>query len=232
MINRRLLHPRGSSRTRLTLAPVALAPAALVVLLGLSALSGCAGDQPIDAAETTTTTTVPAPPTTRATTTTSTTTTTTTLFPPPPEQPDAPIAPPRDARGQDPYVEMGAIEIPSIDVSSQLLQGIRLTTLDVAPGHWPGSALPGRVGNSVISGHRTSHGGVFRNLDKLEAGDEILVHAYDGTHTYRVTEIEIVPPTALWIVDPTPTATITLFACHPPGSTRERIVVRADLVET
>jgi sortase A len=126
---------------------------------------------------------------------------------------------------------MGSIEIPSIDVTSQLLQGIRLTTLDVAPGHWPGSALPGRLGNSVISGHRTSHGGVFRNLDKLEAGDEILVHAYDGTHTYKVTEIEIVPPTALWIVDQTSTATITLFACHPPGSTRERIVVRADLVE-
>jgi sortase A len=73
---------------------------------------------------------------------------------------------------------------------------------------------------------------VFRNLDKLSPGDEILVHAYDGTHTYTVTEIEIVPPTALWIVDPTPTATITLFACHPPGSIRERIVVRADLVES
>jgi sortase A len=126
---------------------------------------------------------------------------------------------------------MGSIEIPSIAVSSQLLQGIRLTTLDLAPGHWPGTALPGQVGNAVISGHRTSHGGVFRNLDKLEVGDEIHVNAYDGTHIYTVTEIEIVPPTALWIVDPTPTATITLFACHPPGSTRERIVVRADLVE-
>jgi sortase A len=88
------------------------------------------------------------------------------------------------------------------------------------------------VGNSVISGHRTSHGGVFRHLDKLQAGDEILIHAYDGTHVYRVTETEIVPPTAIWIIDPTPTATITLFACHPPGSVRERIVVRADLVET
>ena len=209
-----------------------MTPLAVVVLLGLSALSGCAGDPQINASETTsTTTTVLAAATTVATTTT-TTTTTTTLFPPPPEQPETPIAPPLDTRGQDPYVEMGSIEIPSIDVSSQLLQGIRLTTLDLAPGHWPGTALPGRVGNSVISGHRTSYGGVFRNLDRLEAGDEILVHAYDGTHVYKVTEIEIVPPTALWIVDPTPTATITLFACHPPGSTRERIVVRADLVET
>lgn len=115
-------------------------------------------------------------------------------------------------------------------MSSQLLQGIRLTTLDLAPGHWPGTALPGRVGNAVISGHRTSHGGIFRNIDKLEIGSEILVHAYDGTHTYAVTDIEIVPPTALWIVDQTSTATLTLFACHPPGSTRERIVVRADLM--
>lgn len=44
--------------------------------------------------------------------------------------------------------------------------------------------------------------------------------------------IEIVNPDALWIVDPTETATATLFAFHPPGSTRQRIVVFADLVSS
>jgi sortase A len=47
---------------------------------------------------------------------------------------------------------------------------------------------------------------------------------------YAVTGVEIVGPEAMWIVDPTDTPTVTLFACHPPGSTRERIVVYGELV--
>jgi sortase A len=52
----------------------------------------------------------------------------------------------------------------------------------------------------------------------------------DGTqHVYIVNRIEVVEPDAMWIVEPTETPTTTLFACHPPGSTRQRIVVFADL---
>jgi len=47
---------------------------------------------------------------------------------------------------------------------------------------------------------------------------------------YAVREVEIVEPDAIWIVDPTDTPTVTLFACHPPGSTTQRIVVYGDLV--
>lgn len=216
----------GSSRPRRVAPALAVGVASAILL----AFSACGGSTAEVAPPTTTTVPATTAPPTTASTTTSTTTTTTTLFPPPPEQPDGPILPPLDTRGPEPYIELGAIEIPSIEVESLLLQGIRLTTLDQAPGHWPGSALPGRIGNSVITGHRTSHGGVFRHLDRLEPGDEILVHAYDGTHTYRVLDTEIVPPTALWIVDPSDDAMLTLFACHPPGSVRERIVVRAALV--
>ncbi|MEP4649998.1 MAG: sortase, partial [Ilumatobacter sp.] len=50
-----------------------------------------------------------------------------------------------------------------------------------------------------------------------------------GESEYTVTGTEIVNPDALWIVDPTDTATATLFACHPPGSTRQRIVVHLEL---
>ena len=45
----------------------------------------------------------------------------------------------------------------------------------------------------------------------------------------RWDEVEIVTPDAMWVVNPTDTPTATLFACHPPGSTRERIIVFADL---
>ncbi len=128
-------------------------------------------------------------------------------------------------------IELGTIEIPKIDVSMTMYEGIRLSTLDRGPGHWPGTAMPGQVGNVVVAGHRTSGHQVFRNIDVLAEGDEILFTETDGSvHRYRVTSSRIVVPTEVWIVDQTPTPTATLFACHPPGSVRERYVVFAELV--
>ncbi len=128
-------------------------------------------------------------------------------------------------------IELGTIEIPKIDVSMTMYEGIRLSTLDRGPGHWPGTAMPGQVGNVVVAGHRTSGHQVFRNIDVLVEGDEILFTETDGSvHRYRVTSSRIVVPTEVWSVDQTPTPTATLFACHPPGSVRERYVVFAELV--
>ncbi len=235
-----------TSSTRVLAAPLALVGA---LVLGLSACSS--GSEPLalvtdvaapaTAAPPPTTaapaTTVPPPattvaPVTTAATTTSTTsttttsTTTTTLA----RQLTTPIPPPQDADAAEPVIEMGRISIPKIDVDSVMYEGIRNTTLDYGPGHWPGTALPGQIGNVVVAGHRTSKHRVFRNVDQLVEGDPIIFTAADGTeHVYRVTKVEIVGPEALWIVDPTDTPTVTLFACHPPGSTAQRIVVYADL---
>ena len=212
------------------------------------ALVGCGGsDEPaVDAdavAATTppasnraTTSTAPTRSTTTAststsTTSTSTTTTTTTTAPAAaaaivlPQ----PISPPLDEYGLEPVIELGSIEIPAIDVYMTMYEGIRLTTLDHGPGHWPGSAMPGHIGNTVVGGHRTSKHKVFRNIDQLVPGDEIIFDGVDGRHVYHVTEVEIVDPSAMWIVNQTTAFTATLFACHPPGSTRERIIVFADL---
>ena len=49
---------------------------------------------------------------------------------------------------------------------------------------------------------------------------------------YRVRETLIVESNQSWIANWTETPTLTLFACHPKGSARQRIVVRADLVDT
>ena len=141
-----------------------------------------------------------------------------------------PIAPPADARAAEPIIELGSIYIPAIGVNSVLYEGIRMTTLDYGPGHWPGSAMPGQPGNVVVGGHRTSKHKVFRRVDELVPGDEIFFTMPDGVYTYVVNRIEIVDPSAVWIVDPTPTPQATLFACHPPGSTRQRIIVFSDLV--
>lgn len=174
------------------------------------------------------TTTHPATTATAAiasTTTTISTTTTTTL----PRQRTQPIAPPEDPRSAEDNPPIGRIAIPAIDLDVELEAGIRLTTLDRGPGHWPGSAMPGEVGNVVIAGHRTSHGAEFRHLDKLLPGDEMVLTTDDGAFAYHVTATEIVEPDALWIIHPTDTPTATLFACHPLGSTAQRIVVYLSL---
>ncbi len=202
-------HPPNAHRS-----PVAAA----VMVVGAMLISACGS--------TAQSATTDAPTTTAATTTTSTTTTTTTTTTTLP----TPIPVPVDEYGDEPIVEFGRIEIPAIGVDSPLYQGIRLTTLDVGPGHWPGSAEPGRLGNAVVAGHRTSHNRVFRNIDRLEAGDEIIYHMPDGVHVYAVRDVLVVTPESLWIIESSPEAITTLFACHPPGSVSERIVVFADLV--
>ncbi|TDT17658.1 sortase A [Ilumatobacter fluminis] len=196
------------------------------------------------AAPTTTTTTVPKSTTTRAPTTTTTlptaevteliaraTTTTVvdeaTFYE---AQETEPIAPPTDTYAAEPVISLGRIQIPKIGVDTTMYEGIRMTTLDVGPGHWPGSAMPGQAGNNVIGGHRTSKNRVFRDVDQLVAGDQIIFSDDNGTHVYAVNRVEVVQPTDVWIINPTPTPTATLFACHPPGSTAQRIVVFADLI--
>lgn len=176
-------------------------------------------------------------PTTRPTTTTAAPTTapapTTVATTMAPRQLTTPVPPPADERAPEPVILVGRLTIPTIDVDMDMYEGIRLTTLDLGPGHWPGSAMPGDPGNVVVGGHRTSKHAVFRHVGELEAGDELIFTGLDGAqHVYVVNRVEIVTPDSLWIIDPTDTMQATLFACHPPGSTRERIIVFSDFRET
>ena len=192
-----------------------------------TAVSNTVGPSLIAVATTTTaapvaaTTTAPPPP---ASTTPSTAAPTSTTIPvlPIPE-------PPPEARIAEPEINLGAISIPKINMTQSLYQGISLTTLDRGPGHWPGTAMPGQFGNAVIAGHRTSHAKPFRNLDQLVPGDQVIFDTADGHFVYEVTGTEIVTPDDLWIINQTPGYTATLFACHPVGSTKERIVVHLQL---
>ena len=84
----------------------------------------------------------------------------------------------------------------------------------------------------MIAGHRVTHSRPFRHIDSLVPGDEIIFVSEGVRSVYQVTGHEVVTPDATWIVNQTPDATATLFACHPPGSARYRYVVRAALVST
>lgn len=117
----------------------------------------------------------------------------------------------------------------ALGLDSSLFEGITMPTLDKGPGHWPGTALPGELGNVVVGGHRTSKGRPFRHLEKLVPGDEVIFTTDAGRFVYRVVRTEVVTPDAIWIVNQTEAYTATLFACHPVGSTKERIVVFLEL---
>lgn len=195
-------------------------------------VEGQSTDTPAESVAATTTTRRTTTTTKRTTTTTRAPTTTaapTTVAETLPKQETQPIAPPADPRGYEAQIQLGRIMIPKLGVDWPLLEGIRMTTLDNGPGHWPGTAMPGEVGNVVVAGHRTSHGGPFRNIDQLSAGDKVTFETAAGLVEYTVTGVQIVQPDAMWIVNPTSTPTATLFACHPPGSTRQRIVVNLEL---
>lgn len=234
--------PRGRLRSKRVLAGAGAALAGVVAVVVVIALNG--GDAPAaepvastvpatTAAPTTVAATVPATtaaPTTAPATTAAPTTTPGTVLP---AVETDPIAPPGDTHAQEPVIALGRIQIPAIGVDMEMYEGIRMTTLDRGPGHWPGSAMPGSGGNVVVGGHRTSKHAVFRHVDQLAAGDEIVFVGADGArHIYVVNRIEVVDPSAVWIVEPTATPQATLFACHPPGSTRQRIIVFSDFRET
>ena len=169
---------------------------------------------------------LPRPQPVATTTTLPVTTTVPTTVPAPAPQATRPARVPSDPYANEPLVEIGSIEIPKIGLTHRVFRGISLRTIDRGPSHWPGTAMPGQNGNAVFAGHRVTHSKPFRNIDQLVAGDEVIFDMGGVRTTYTVTGSEVVTPKALHIVDPTPNATATLFACHPPGSAKFRYVVR------
>jgi sortase A len=140
-----------------------------------------------------------------------------------------PVPPPTDPYAAEPIVEIGTIEIPKIGLVHRVFHGISLRNIDKGPSHWPGTAMPGETGNTVFAGHRVTHSHPFRHIDRLVAGDEVIFHIGGVRTVYLVTESFVVTPKRIDIADPTPTPTATLYACHPPGSARQRYVVRLAL---
>ncbi len=152
--------------------------------------------------------------------------------PPPVEEPDPVVviveSPPEE------HTAFALIRIPSIERLEEgwnVVEGVSVSDLKNGAGHMPSTPLPGQLGNSVISGHRTTYGAPFHELGDLDAGARIEVETAIGVHVYEVREIEIVRPTDVWVTEPRDGAWLTLTTCHPKFSARERLVVFAELVD-
>jgi sortase A len=138
-----------------------------------------------------------------------------------------PIALPGDA--------IGIIRIPRLGANYgyAVVEGVSTDDLKKGPGHYPGSANPGGIGNLVISGHRTTYLAPFNGLGQMVIGDAIVIETRDTYYTYRVTKTASVLPTDVGVVLPVPgqprakptQALITLTTCNPKYSASHRLII-------
>ena len=122
---------------------------------------------------------------------------------------------------------IGKIELPTLDRSYYIVEGVKPGDLRKGPGHYDDTPLPGDRGTTAIAGHRTTFGAPFRKIDKLEKGDEIRLEMTYATLTYRVEKTRIVRPDQTEVKNKVAYNRLILSACHPLYSAAERIVVFA-----
>ncbi|MEN4006964.1 MAG: class E sortase [Methanobacteriaceae archaeon] len=114
------------------------------------------------------------------------------------------------------------LEIPSIEIH----QNINNKSIDHGIYHEPASSKPG-LGTVVLSGHRTFFGSPFLNLDRLRKGDNItLSWPGIGNVEYNVVKSYVVH--ASYRLSLEHGKTLFLITCYPLGSTKERLIIRAD----
>lgn len=156
------------------------------------------------------------------------------LFSPPgPVQADQPTTRPSAAQ----------VRIPSINVDSRIVElgttfdekGVLVwETPKNAVGHHLGTANPGEKGNMVLSGHISSpvkqEGNVFSRLPDVKLGALVEVDTSEGTYTYQVVSRQVVEPTEISVMDPTPTPVLTLITCYPNFVYSHRLVLTAEPV--
>jgi sortase A len=118
-----------------------------------------------------------------------------------------------------------------------IVQGTGLAQLALGPGHVPGTALPGQVGNFAVAAHRVTAGNPFLHLNELRPGDKVMIITAATRYTYLVTHTELVLPADTAVLDPVPgrphqsprEAMITLITCDPPWTGTHRIIVSGSL---
>ena len=160
------------------------------------------------------------------------------------EQWAAPSAPP----GQPTLVAadlgngIAVVRIPRLgmDYAEVVVEGVGVEDLKKGPGHLPGTAVPGAVGNFVVSGHRTTYGAPFNRLDEIKPGDPVVIETRDTFFTYLVSGETIVDPSAVEVTFPVPgkpTAVptqklLTFTTCNPKYSANQRLILHAELADT
>jgi sortase A len=158
-------------------------------------------------------------------------------------------APTPTEAGEDPVVpvlaqprhgaEFGVMQIPRFGTDWKFTIAGGVTRPDILDqgeiGHYPDTAMPGEIGNTVYAAHRWTSGAPFDPIDKLVVGDAIVVETKDGWYTYRFRTLEYVQDTQVEVLLPVPQQVgveadgryLTLTSCAPKLNMLERIIAYA-----
>lgn len=121
------------------------------------------------------------------------------------------------------------IQIPALNLDAPIVQGDGWEQLKKGVGQYIGSANPGHDGNVVLSAHNDVYGELFRHLDRLAPGDQIIISTRQRQFIYIVDRTVLVEPTAVEVMASSGSPTVTLVSCYPYLVDNQRIVVFARL---
>lgn len=124
---------------------------------------------------------------------------------------------------------IGIIEIPKIDVKLPIYLGATTENLNKGATHLSQTSIPlgGKNSNAVIAAHRSFvRNPFFKNIDKLDIGDEVKIKTFWKTLIYIVADRKVISPyDSSKILIQKDKDLVTLITCHPYGDTSERYVV-------
>lgn len=126
---------------------------------------------------------------------------------------------------------LSRLEIPRIDLSVMVADGVATRALRLGAGHIPGTAYPNEVGNVGIAAHRDTF---FRALRGIRRSDQIRLTTLEGSYRYIVDWTAVVEPTDRAVLAGSAEPVLTLVTCYPfnyIGAAPKRFIVRARRVE-
>ena len=124
---------------------------------------------------------------------------------------------------------IAVLQIPSQGIKGVVKEGTDNQTLKNYIGMFKGAAMPGQVGNFSVAAHNNIHTELFRNLNKVNIGDEVKVTTRTNTYTYKITSKQTVSPTSIEVINNSNKKEITLITCNYNASAR--IVLKGELVQ-
>lgn len=123
---------------------------------------------------------------------------------------------------------IAVLQIPSQGIKGVVKEGTDNQTLKNYIGMFKGAAMPGQVGNFSVAAHNNIYTEIFRNLNKVNIGDEVKVTTKTSTYTYKITSKQAVSPTSIEVINNSDKREITLITCNYNASAR--IVLKGELI--
>lgn len=124
---------------------------------------------------------------------------------------------------------IAVLQIPSQGIKGIVKEGTDNQTLKNYIGMFKGAAMPGQVGNFSVAAHNNIYTEIFRNLNKVNIGDEVKVTTKTATYVYKITSKQTVKPTSIEVINNSDKREITLITCNYNASAR--IVLKGELVQ-